>query len=158
MRDEDLKSLCEHVAHGGAVTDWCTARELRYWDVLAWLNEDEERQRAWATATEHGREWLKAEVIRQLQAASTVDVRRAFMPDGSLLPLEEIPEDVARAITHVEPATDKANARVRFADRLKALELVGKTLALFTDRVDHTGRISLEELVLRSMKDAGEDA
>jgi phage terminase small subunit len=42
--------------------------------------------------------------------------------------------------------------KVKFWDKVKGLELLGKHLKLFTEKVEHSGSLTLEQLVLASMK------
>jgi phage terminase small subunit len=77
-----------------------------------------------------------------------VDIRRAYNPDGSPKPLHQVPDDVAFAIAgvDVDNLVDKGrrtrrsvSKRIRFCDRMRALELLGKHLRLFTDKMEFTG-------------------
>jgi hypothetical protein len=40
--------------------------------------------------------------------------------------------------------------KIRLADRIRCLELLGRYQKLFTDRVEHTGKVTLENLVCGS--------
>lgn len=84
---------------------------------------------------------LSAErVLLELNRIALVDLEKAFGPDGELLPLSEIPEDVRRAIAGVENYEERINGvkvgdirKVKMADKTRALELLGKHFKLFTD-------------------------
>lgn len=90
------------------------------------------------------------DVLMELKRVALVDVTLAFDEMGALKPLHEIPEDVRRAIAGLEVAEiyggegpQKSvmglNRKVRFYDKNKALELLGKHLKLFADRIEHSG-------------------
>lgn len=108
---------------------------------------------------------LSAEVIlRELLRIATVDISQAFDEMGGLKPLNEIPEDVRRAIAGIEVSEifdgsrDQKHAiglnrKVKFWDKPKALEVLGKHLKLFTDRVEHSGSMTLEQLVAGGKKE-----
>lgn len=100
------------------------------------------------------------DILRELMRIAMVDVSKAFDASGNLLPLHEIPEDVRRAIAGIE-IQERAmgedddglvlrTKKVKFWDKPKALELLGKHLKLFIDRVEHTGKdggpIEMEEI------------
>lgn len=83
-------------------------------------------------------------VLDRLMAIADLDVSQAFDKDGALKPLNEMPEATRQAIAGLE--TDElyqgrgedrhyvGQARkVRWWDKVKALELLGKHLGLFDD-------------------------
>lgn len=86
-------------------------------------------------------------VVRELLALASVDTAAAFDDKGNLLPIHQIPLDVRKAIAGVEVFEEfegrgperqhVGNTRkVRWWDRLKALELLGKYHQLFVDKLD----------------------
>ena len=87
-------------------------------------------------------------MIRELADIATMDVRKLFAEDGMPLPIHELHQALAAAIFSVETverrATDGNGAqyvyRVRFWDRIRALELLGRHFGMFSDRVEVTGR------------------
>lgn len=82
-------------------------------------------------------------VLGELLRIARVDVRDAFEDDGRLKKLSEMSEDTRRAISgiDIEDATTKRGAihKLRFWDKPRALELLGKNLKLWTDKVEHSG-------------------
>jgi phage terminase small subunit len=91
------------------------------------------------------------DILRELLRLATTDIGKAFDVNGNLLPLHQIPEETRRAIAGVE-ATSKDDGstvtKVKFWDKTKGLELLGKHLKLFTDKVEHSADASLESLIL----------
>lgn len=100
------------------------------------------------------------EILAELRRIALSDIGQAFAADGKLKPIHEIPEDTRRAMAGLE--TDELWApigdgegrahigdirKVKFWDKLRALELLGKNLKLFTDKVEHSGNVTLEQLV-----------
>jgi phage terminase small subunit len=110
------------------------------------------------------------DILRELMRLAMVDVGEAFDDEGRLKPLKDMPVDVRRAIAGIEVHESPLKMRremddghiieepmgravkVRFWDKTKGLELLGKHLKLFTDKVEHSGALTLEQLVLASMK------
>lgn len=97
------------------------------------------------------------DVLRELIAMANVDIRQAFRPDGSMLSLHEMPADVARMIQSVETSELFGYApgeegkvqighvrKVKFWSKEKALELLGKHLKMYTDKVEHQGEVSIK--------------
>jgi phage terminase small subunit len=90
-------------------------------------------------------------VLRELLRIARVDVGEAFDNDtGALKPLKDMPEDVRRAISGVEVdelwgggGRDRIEIgqtrKVKFWDKVKSLELLGKHLKMFVDKMEHSG-------------------
>ena len=93
-------------------------------------------------------------VLRELLRIATADLSQAFDEDGNLLPIPQMPEDVRRAVAGMKVRTDDDGAvlrEVKFWDKNKALELLGKHLKLYTEKIEHDVSESLGDLVLASM-------
>lgn len=89
-------------------------------------------------------------ILRELLRLATVDVTQAFDERGWLKDLKDIPEDVRRAISGLEiqelfqgEGEDRhiigVVRKLRFYDKIKPLELLGKHIKLFADRIEHSG-------------------
>ncbi len=91
-------------------------------------------------------------VLQELGRIGFADLRTAFAADGSLKPVEEWSDDLAAAVSAVEVITkpagvdDNGRALVQHVHKLKlwdknsALEKIGKHLAMFVERHEHTGK------------------
>lgn len=94
------------------------------------------------------------DVLRELLRIGLSDVGSAFDENGALLPLAKMPLDVRRAIASVETEELKVEGvsvgtirKLKFWDKNKALESLGRHLKLFTDKVEHSGKVTLAELL-----------
>lgn len=94
------------------------------------------------------------DVLRELVRIATVDVSRAYDKDGNLLPLRKMPIELRRTIQSVESeqifeghGEDRTwtgyAKKIKFCDKLKSLELLGKHLKLYTDKVDVSGAVTI---------------
>lgn len=103
-------------------------------------------------------------ILKELLDMAMVDISEAFNDDGSLKPIREIPKPIRRMISSLEinelfEGFGKEREQIghvkklRFWSKEKALELLGKHLKLFTDKVEHSGKVTLEELVMGSHED-----
>lgn len=96
-------------------------------------------------------------ILRELMRIAFFDPAELFDEQGNLKSPKDIPEGARKALAGYEikygrNGTDKA---VKFVDKIKALELLGKHLKLFKEDV-HV-HVTFEQLVLESMKDEEAD-
>lgn len=102
-------------------------------------------------------------VLHELLLIARADIGAAFDADGKLLPIKEIPEDTRRAMSGIDTETrrdvtdetageaDEITVRkVRFWDKPKALEQLGRHLKLYTDRMEHDVSDNLAERLARA--------
>lgn len=103
------------------------------------------------------------DILRELARVALTDIGQAFDDEGRLRPLKDIPEDVRRAIAGIEVEElyewenkERVNIgrvrKVKFWDKTRGLELLGKHFKLYTEKIEHSGSLTLEQLVLESMK------
>lgn len=95
-------------------------------------------------------------VLQEIARLGFADIRKVFTPTGQLRNIHELPEEVAASIASVEVVTrpsggvdEDGNREVEYVHKLKfwdkrgSLELLGKHLKLFTDKVEHEGQIGI---------------
>ena len=92
------------------------------------------------------------DVLRELLLIARTDIGDAFSETGALLPLKEMPAHLRRAISsiEVEQLTVEGEAigtvaKVKLWDKPKSLELLGKHLRLFVDKVEAVVQHSHED-------------
>lgn len=174
LADADvLDDICASIANGGSLTELCAIWQVRYSDVILWIHDqaaDPGRKIAYEDAMKARGEWMIQTLLNELRMIGTVDIRRAYDEKGALLPIKDIPEDVARVITGIEAKeiwerVDDDNApsgtrmektgelvKVKFLDKIKAIELLGKNLEIWVDRTKHELGASLEDIIAGSNK------
>jgi len=79
------------------------------------------------------------DVLRELLRLGLSDAADAFSPSGQLLAIRDMPLEVRRAIASVKvTVTDEGETikEVKFWDKPRGLEMLGRHLKLFTDRVE----------------------
>ena len=148
---ETIDYICVQVANGGSLLAICEERDIRYSDAVGWIYFKRESQIKYEQALNARGEWMAQKVLDEVRRIGTVDIRRAYDDDGKLLDVKEMPEDVARCIQSVVVTDTKEGQRVtiKLADKLRALELLGKQVKLFTDRLEIHDK-TLEDLVRES--------
>lgn len=158
---ETLDVICSHVANGGTVVSLAKSWDVRYSDLTRWLHSDPVRNKQYQMAMKDRNEWVVESVLQELRSIALIDVRRLYDDNGNLLPVGSWPEDVAKAVAGIEVSEEWAGKgdnraqvgelkKVRMNDKLKALELLGKNLALFTDKETEDRVMRLEDLVMAS--------
>lgn len=155
--------IVDHVANGGSALELCKLWNVRYSDMMRWIYADAVKKEEYERSLAHQSEWMVMRLLDELRAIGTVDIRGAFNEDGRLKPMSEIPEAVAKAMAQVEvfeefewdgQAKERVQTgwtkKVKFYDKLRAIELLGKKLAMFVERHEHKHSVTLEKLVAGS--------
>ena len=103
--------------------------------------------------------------LREIAKVAYGDVGDLYDEDGNLLPVHRMSESARALVAGLEIENVDGPGRVRtvthkvkIADKLRGLELLGKTQKLFTDRIEHDGRVTLEQLVCGKRDDSTSDA
>lgn len=99
------------------------------------------------TAIQEGRQKLQARteitqdrVVEELAAIAFFDPRELFDGDGNLIPVQDLPRNVAVALAGIETVTELNgtevlhNKKYKFAQKIQALVQLGKHLGMFVDR------------------------
>lgn len=96
------------------------------------------------------------QVIDELARIAFFDVGLLYNNDGTLKEMTQLDSNITRAIHSTKQRIEKQGQdkedwaeikEIRTHDKLKALELLGKTIALFTDKHEHSGTLSLKDFV-----------
>lgn len=112
-------------------------------------------------------------VLQELCRIATVDIAGAYDENGNLKPIKDIPEDIRRAISGVEVdelwefnsnSQQKEQVgftrKVKFWDKNKALENIGRHFKMFTDKLevkDTTDRADALAKARRRVSEAPKD-
>lgn len=103
-------------------------------------------------------------VVKRLMWRAGFDVRAFYHDDGTLREVVELDDETAYALQGVEieklyqhfgkgQAQDKGTlTKIKFADRDKALELLGRHLKMFTDKVEVSGMDELAQALAEARK------
>lgn len=93
-------------------------------------------------------------VMEELGRVAFLSAAELFDAEGNLIPIKDLPAHVAAAIHPTEVLKRNLEAgdgvtdtvhRVRVHDKLKALELLGKKLNMFTDKLEVSGKVELTD-------------
>jgi phage terminase small subunit len=85
-------------------------------------------------------------VLKELARIAFFDIGKAFTPDGALKPLDEMDEDTRRALAGLEVVSLTEDGehigtlkKVKIADKLAALEKIGRHLGMWNDKLTLKG-------------------
>lgn len=84
------------------------------------------------------------DIVAELARVAFFDVRTLFDEAGNLKPVSELDDNAARALAGIDVVNERRETdddvsvheytkRIKVADKLKALEMLGKYLGMFTD-------------------------
>ena len=99
----------------------------------------------------------KGEVLNRLANISRINPKAFFNDRGQLKHLQDLPDEVAECIQSFEIVTKEVTGKgkvvdvlyihkIKFWDKLKGLELTGRTQALFIDRIEETVKHEFADL------------
>ena len=96
-------------------------------------------------------------VLQEYAKLAFLDPRRFYNDAGSLIPVHQLPDDVAAALAGMDVVTERAGKdadgnsefatvrKIKFADKKAALDSVARHLGMFSDKLELSG--SLEHVV-----------
>lgn len=86
-------------------------------------------------------------IIEELAKMAFANVANIYDDQGRLLPIHEMPEDVAACLQEVTEGVDKegnVQRKYKMADKKATLELLGRYLGMWVDRKEVSQRIAIE--------------
>lgn len=90
-------------------------------------------------------------VLLELERLAYYDPGKLYDADGNPIPVHLLDEDTRRAVASVKVERKRGSASVtldiKMADKGQNLERLGRYFKLFTDKHEHTGKLTLEQLV-----------
>lgn len=161
-----MDTICSNIAEGLSLIDLCKTWSVGYSKVLRWIRADSVRLKAYNEALADRDEWTKDLLLRELRSIATSDLREAFDDAGKLKHPSQWPDSIARAVAGLEVFEEFAGKgddreyigdtkKLKLWDKTKSLELIGKTMALFVDKKEHSLDSSLEDILAASWGNNG---
>lgn len=93
------------------------------------------------------------QVLREIARIAFVNPKAFFNDDGTLKEIKDIPDDAVAGLSALDIAEEYEGSgddrhfvgytkKIRYADKLKALELLGKHLGMFKEKVEVSGSVA----------------
>lgn len=159
--DRTMETVCAHIGSGGSAVELAKMWGVPYGSLMYWIRQSPSRKQSLEDALRDRNEYTIETVLNELRKLSATDIRKYFNEDGSLKPVTEFPDDEVGAVQSIEvdelfEGTGRERTqigwtkKIKFWDKLKAIELIGKNLAIFVDRTQTDVHITLEDLISQS--------
>lgn len=105
----------------------------------------------------HKFEVTQERVVAELACSAFLDPGELFYDDGTVRPISDLPEHVRRAISGIDVIDGREDhtMKIRFVEKNKSVELLGKWLKMWTDKVEVEGVSALAQRLLEARKNAG---
>lgn len=159
-----FEQMCKHIAVGGSAVDLCKIWGVDWSDFIEWVNDNDDRAKQLLKAHQFQVQYAIDLLVKELQLIATLDTGDAYDKNGNLKNMADMPANVRKAISSVDTFEEfegfgqereciGLTKKVKFFDKMKALELLGRKFAAFVDRtrVDVESE-TLEDLIHKSMQ------
>jgi len=140
---EVFDRVVDHISNGGSLLDFCRMLGFKYSDVMRFIRSNPARRATYEQALVDRKEWAQERVISEIRALATYSIKDAMNQDGTFKRLAEMPDELASAIKEID-----ADGAVKFSDKLKALEMLGRQIGMFVEKKEVSGKVTLEQLIL----------
>lgn len=133
-----LDDVLSFVMDGGTVAEWAVSKDVQSGALRVWFEADPDRAKMLADAETTRRAQLTDVAFTTIRQLATTDIRTAFKADGTLKKPKDLPDDLAAAVNGIETTVGEdgqTRTRLRFTPRDRGVELLGRTLSLFKDRL-----------------------
>lgn len=155
-----MKTIIAHMVNGGSVIDLAKMWQVRYSDIMRWVRADEERSNAYNQGLADRDEWAIESILNEIRDIGHADIRLLYDAEGTLKPIKDWPDHVAKAVAGIESLDGKGGKvmKVKTIDKLKALEMYGKKLMMFIERHVVSADQTLAALISKTyQKDVDQD-
>lgn len=144
------------------MTAWARSNKLKYSTIISQINSDVALRAQYDQALAARDEWAKEAVLAELRLIGLTDVRTLLNTDGAMLPKDQWPEEIARAVSSLEvyeeyfgSGSDRRligyTKKIKLWDKMAALEKVGKAIGVLVDKseIEHKGIGHTQIIVIR---------
>jgi hypothetical protein len=152
---EFLDHVCEEIAEGRTLAEICKEHDIPYGLVFRWIKSDEAREDHYNVAVEARKANLEDRVLSGIVGVSEASVADLVDEDGNLQSVKSLPARVAQSVSAFDVTIDetgRVTKKVRMHDKLRALDMIGRSQRMFTERLEVNGSVQLADLVAASMK------
>ena len=153
-----MPDVIDRLANGEMVLNLCKDLGIKYSELLGYVTADSVRSAHFTAAVKAGEGWLIQRLSQELHNIGLHDIKDALDSDGCVRPIEEIPEALRRTIAGIEVeelyemhGREKVYIgrvkKIKLIDKTKAIEMLGKKLDMFIDKVHVSGTVQVKHSV-----------
>jgi hypothetical protein len=145
-----IEELCDYVANGGTLARYAVDNDIPYRHLRKWLKGNEYNMSLYedAVALRDDRDrQLLCDMVMQI---ARFDPKTVFSADGSVLPIDEWPSAARAALSGIDVVPGTNATKVRFANRLEAVKLIGRELGIFSEKLQVTQSMTIADLVSKA--------
>lgn len=156
-----INTVCRNISAGLTIFELADNLDVHFADLHEYIMSSPSNKKKFEAAELLRGEWLVGTTIRELKRIGTSDIRGLFSKNGGLLNPDEWTDEAAMAVAgiKVKELFDNNGEQIgemkelKFWDKTRALELIGKNQKMFTEKTEHSLSKSLEDLVAGSMQE-----
>lgn len=144
-----MQVVCRHIENGGTLPELADTWGILSSDLHNWIVYDQARTRMYRKSIQLRAEWQKESLLLHIRDMAMLDLDGVYDDDGNPRPWKDIPNRIKRCIQHVKrtETDDSTTTELKFYDKVKAIDMLGKEIGMFKNKVEVSGKLSLEELV-----------
>ena len=150
--------VIDRIAEGASALQVCKDYGIKYSDLLRYMHSDPVRDREFTEACKAGESWLVYRLSDELRNIGLHDISEALQSDGTVKPIEQIPEPLRRTIASIEVAelfegvgSDRKAVGVlktiKLIEKTKAIDMLLKKLGQYIDKVVVSGGVTVTHSV-----------
>lgn len=156
--EQTANTVFAHIANGSDMITLAETMDVRYSDLAHFMQSTPERKELLRQAYQARNEWCQKKILREVERLSMVDIRELYDENGVLKDVHEWSDHAAAAVLSIE--TDEIFERdgktvahignkkkLKLADKLKALELLGRGHGLFANKIEVSGKVTHEQFM-----------
>lgn len=156
-----IDEICLHVANGGTAIDIAKGAMIPYSKIMAWIRADKARKDKYDAALQDRKEWAVEKILNEVQSLTQFDLRKVLNSAGGILPPDQWPDDIARAIVGMDVSEefdgfgeDRHQSgwikKIKTVSKEKMIELLMKNLAMLTEKHDVNHTVTLDQLIMQT--------
>lgn len=153
-----MSGLIHEVSNGGSLLDYATKNNVSYSECIEYIYGSPDRKEAYEGMLKSRGEWYVQRITQELKAIGLLDIIDIYNNDGTVKRIEDIPENARRVIADIEvreifedtPQGKKwigYTKKIKFNNKLKAIELLMKHLKMFVDELRVSGTVEVKPSV-----------
>lgn len=150
-----IDDVCDAIANGLTLSKYCNQHHLEFGSIRRWINSNEEYRKKYQDALVCRDDWAVGTTLSMITDIAGFDPKSVHYESGGIKPIHDWPEEARAALEGLDYGKEGEVSKVKFQSRLKALELLGRTLGIFAEKVKTDNRETLSDLVLEANRRRG---